>query len=89
MLLMRESKQVTFNLPEDIIEKMTWFVQQKIEPSKNAIVRKSLEQYLEKLKQEALQKSMEEAIGDPMFMNDLTESMRDFEAIDKEGDSSW
>lgn len=86
---MGESKQVTFNLPGDLIEKMTWYVQQKIEPSKNAIVRKSIELYLEKLRQEALQKSMEEAIGDPMFMNDLTESMRDFEAIDKEGDSSW
>lgn len=86
---MRESKQVTFNLPGDLIEKMTWYVQQKIEPSKNAIVRKSIELYLEKLRQEALQKSMEEAIGDPIFMNDLAESMRDFEAIDKEGDSSW
>ena len=86
---MSENKQVTFNLPGDLIEKMTWYVQQKIEPSKNAIVRKSVELYLEKLKQEALQKSMEEAIGDPMFMNDLTESMRDFEAIDKEGDSAW
>jgi alpha-amylase/alpha-mannosidase (GH57 family) len=86
---MSENKQVTFNLPGDLIEKMTWYVQQKIEPSKNAIVRKSVELYLEKLKQEALQKSMEEAIGDPMFMNDLTESMRDFEAIDQEGDSAW
>jgi len=32
---------------------------------------------------------MEEAINDTMFMDDLTESMRDFEAIDREGDLSW
>ncbi len=86
---MSENKQATFNLPEDLIEKMSWYVQQKVEPSKNAIVRKAVELYLDKLKQEALQKAMEEAIGDSMFMNDLAESMKDFEAIDKEGDSVW
>ena len=83
------NKQVTFNLPEDLIGEMTWYVQKKIEPSKNAIVRKSIELYLESLKQDILQKSMEEAIDDPMFMNDLTASMKDFEAIDREGDSAW
>lgn len=89
VLIMRENKQVTFNLPEDVIEKMTWYVQQKIEPSKNALVRKALDLYLEKLKQEVLQKEMEKATRDSMFMSDLAESMKDFESIDKEGDSAW
>lgn len=86
---MSGNKQVTFNLPEDLIGRMTWYVQQKIEPSKNAIVRKGIELYLETLKQETLQKSMEEAINDTMFVEDLNESMKDFEAIDREGDSVW
>ena len=61
---MSGNKQVTFNLPVDLIGKMTWYVQQKIEPSKNAFVRKSIELYLETLEQEVLQKSMEEAINE-------------------------
>lgn len=89
VLIMRGTKQVTFNLPMDIIEKITWFVQRNAAPSKNALVCKALEQYLEKLKQEALQQEMEEAAADAMFMSDLAESMKDFESIDKEGDFVW
>ncbi|MDD3267860.1 MAG: hypothetical protein PHX14_00940 [Syntrophomonadaceae bacterium] len=86
---MGESKQVTFNLPEHIVEKIAWFVQADAAPSKNALVRKALELYLEKLKQDALQKAMEEAAADTMFMSDLAESMKDFEPIDQEGDLIW
>lgn len=86
---MGSNKQVTFNLPENLIQEMTLFVQQKTEPSKNALVRKALELYLEKLRQDVLQKAMEEAVADPMFMMDLEDSIKDFESIDREGESIW
>lgn len=79
---MSDFKQITFNLPVGIINQMTDLVSKKIEPSKNAIVRKALEGYLEALRMRELQ-FMEAAANDPLFMDDLSSSIKDFEAIDK------
>ncbi len=83
------NKRITFNLPVNLIDKMTFYVDAKTEPSKNAIVRKAVEQYLEELKMQELESAMQVAVRDVMFIEDLTSSMKDFEVIDKEGDLTW
>ena len=86
---MSVNKRITFNLPVNLIDKMTFYVNTKVEPSKNAIVRKAVEEYLEKVKVYELELAMKEAAKDSMFMDDLASSMKDFETIDKEGDLIW
>ena len=86
---MSVNKRITFNLPVNLIDKMTFYVDTKVEPSKNAIVRKAVEQYIEQLKMQELELAMEEAVKDKAFMEDLASSMKDFETIDKEGDLIW
>ncbi|NLJ72361.1 MAG: hypothetical protein GX333_05060 [Syntrophomonadaceae bacterium] len=83
------NKRITFNLPINLIDEMTFYVDTKVEPSKNAIVRKAVEQYLEKIKVYELELAMKEAAKDSIFMDDLASSMKDFDTIDKEGDLIW
>jgi Arc/MetJ-type ribon-helix-helix transcriptional regulator len=81
---MAKLKNVTVSLPIDLIDKIKTYVLKGYLPSINACVRQSLDLYLNKLEQEYLELAMREAVQDPLFMQDLTESMRDFKDIDSE-----
>jgi hypothetical protein len=77
-------KNVTFTLPPDLVERYKFFAQQKFIPSVNAGVKEAMEQYSKKLEKELLKNEMLNASTDPIFMNDLKESMNAFEPIDEE-----
>jgi len=77
-------KNVTFSLPEEIVEKLRSYVDDDYIQSLNAGVREALEQYTTKLDKMKFKKTMEQASQDPLFMKDVEDSMKDFENIDYE-----
>ncbi|PTQ55113.1 MAG: hypothetical protein BSOLF_0231 [Candidatus Carbobacillus altaicus] len=81
---MSTSKNVTFHLPQELIEKYKFYVKQNFFPSVNAGVKEALEMYSKKIEKEILKQEMSKAVKDPLFMEDLIESMKAFEDADKE-----
>jgi len=77
-------KNVTFSLPENLIDGYRQLARTKQVPSMNAAVREALEDYLTEKRKAELLSEMEKAAGDPLFMEDLTEIMQDFAAVDGE-----
>lgn len=81
---MSKTKNVTFNLPPELIEKYKSYVRHQYIPSVNAGVREALEQYSNQMDKELLKNEMLKAAKDPIFMTDLYEVMKDFDDIDSE-----
>jgi flavin-dependent dehydrogenase len=79
---MAKSKNVTFNLPPELIDKYKVYVKSNFIPSVNAGVKEALEEYSKRIEKEMLKKEMQKAAKDPLFLDDLNESMKDFERID-------
>jgi len=77
-------KNVTFSLPEEIVEKLRSYVEDDYIQSLNAGVREALEQYTTKLDKMKFKKAMEQAAQDPLFIRDVEDSMKDFEKADYE-----
>ena len=77
-------KNVTFSLPIELIEKLKEFAKNNYIPSLNAGVKEALEEYTRTVEKEVLKSKMMEAAKDPLFMQDLNESMSSFEHSDKE-----
>jgi len=77
-------KNVTFSLPIELIEKLKEFAKSNYIPSLNAGVKEALEEYTKMVEKEILKKKMAEASNDPLFMQDLNDSMSVFEFSDKE-----
>jgi metal-responsive CopG/Arc/MetJ family transcriptional regulator len=86
------TKNVTFSLPIELIEKLRSFANNHYIPSVSAGVREALEDFIRELEKDMLKKKMIEASKDPAFMQDLNESMNAFEHSDKEtfgGTEEW
>ncbi|MDF2519621.1 MAG: hypothetical protein K0R84_249 [Clostridia bacterium] len=77
-------KNVTFSLPIELIEKLKVLAKDNYIPSLNAGVKEALEEYTRTIEKEVLKNKMIKAAKDPLFMQDLNESMRSFEHSDKE-----
>jgi predicted DNA-binding protein len=77
-------KNVTFSLPTELIEKLKEFAKNDYIPSLNAGVKEALEEYTRTIEKEILKNKMMEAAKDPLFMQDLTDSMNSFDYADKE-----
>jgi Arc/MetJ-type ribon-helix-helix transcriptional regulator len=77
-------RNVTFSLPEDVVEKLRSYVEEDYISSLNSGVREALEQYTTKLDRIKFKKVMEQAAQDPLFIKDVEDSMKDFEKVDYE-----
>lgn len=77
-------KNVTFSLPTDLMEKYKEYAKSDYIPSVNAGVKEALEEYALKIEKGKLKKEMQEAAKDPLFIQDLEESMQAFEHSDVE-----
>lgn len=89
---MTKHKNVTFHLPPELIERYKSYVSKNIIPSVNAGVKEALEEYAKGVDKAILKQELQKAAKDPMFLEDLKKSMKDFEAIDYEsskGNSEW
>ena len=85
-------KNVTFSLPEEVVDKMRVYVEENDIPSLNAGVKEALEEYIVKLDRLKFRKAMEQASRDPLFMKDIENTMTAFEKIDSEtagGSEEW
>jgi len=79
-----KTKNITFSLPVELIEKFKSCVKENYIISMNNAVKKAMEDYLKKIEKEKLYKEMLEASKDPLFMRDLEDSMKAFEISDSE-----
>ncbi|QGQ95302.1 hypothetical protein EHS13_10595 [Paenibacillus psychroresistens] len=79
-----KSKNVTFTLPPELVDRYKFFAQQNLIPSVNAGVKEALEEYSIKLEKEILKDEMKKAANDPLFMSDLKECTNDFDAIEED-----
>ena len=79
-----ESKNFTFTLPVEIVEKLRRYVQKEHLPSLNAGVREALEEYTAKLARDQFRREMEEAGKDATFLADVSETMQAFAGADAE-----
>lgn len=79
-----KSKNVTFTLPPELVDKYKFYAQQNCIPSVNAGVREAMETYSVKLEKELLKTEMRNASKDSIFMSDLKESIQAFELNDDE-----
>jgi hypothetical protein len=87
-----KQKNVTFSLPEDVVDKIRGYVEEKYIPSLNAGVKEALEEYTAKLEKLKFKKAMELASKDPLFINDIENTMAAFEKPDMEiigGTEEW
>ena len=86
------TKNVTFSLPIELIDKLRSFAKNHYIASVSAGVREALEEFTKDIEKEILQREMMQASQDPLFMQDLNESMNAFEHSDKEtieGTEEW
>ena len=77
-------KNVTFSLPTDLMEKYKDYAISNYIPSVNAGVKEALIEYSGKIEKEKLKMEMMKAAKDPLFIQDLEESMRAFESSDRD-----
>jgi len=85
-------KNVTFSLPIELLEKLRSFAKEHYIPSVSAGVKEALEEFVREVEKDMLKNKMIEASKDPLFMQDLNESMNAFEYSDKEtfgGTEEW
>jgi Arc/MetJ-type ribon-helix-helix transcriptional regulator len=76
--------KVTFTLPADLVSAVRQVVAAGIFPSQNALVREALEKELRRARDQQLRAEFQEAARDPLFMQDLEETQKAFEAADAE-----
>jgi metal-responsive CopG/Arc/MetJ family transcriptional regulator len=77
-------KNITFSLPVELMKKYKSYAKSNYITSVNAGVKEALEEYSKKIEKEELKKEMMEAAKDPLFIKDMEESMKAFEASDLE-----
>lgn len=87
-----KQKNVTFSLPEDVVDKIRGYVEEDYIPSLNAGVKEALEEYIVKLDRLKFRKAMEQASKDQVFIKDLVNTLTAFEKIECEtagGNEEW
>jgi metal-responsive CopG/Arc/MetJ family transcriptional regulator len=77
-------KNYTFSLPIDLLNKLKDYSSNGYISSVNAAVKEALESYITTLEKQKLYEEMKAAAQDPMFMEDLKDSMSDFNYSDFE-----
>ncbi|HOI25437.1 MAG TPA: hypothetical protein PK581_07590 [Caldisericia bacterium] len=80
----KNTKNYTFSLPVELMDKVKSYAEIDENPSINTMVREAVEYYVLKMNKAWLQQEMQKAAADPLFMEDLQACMKDFEAVDDE-----
>jgi hypothetical protein len=86
-MMMTKSKNITFTLPIELVEKYRAYAAQDMIPSMNAGVKEALEEYSVRLDREVLRREMRKAAADPLFLQDTIETMAAFGSSDAEQSS--
>ena len=75
-------QKVTFSLPARMVEQLKTSAASAGYPSQNALVRDALARELKRIRNERLEREMEEAARDPEFSKRINECMHDFRFVD-------
>lgn len=78
------TEKVTFALPAEMVRQMREAVQKGEVASQNALVREALAHELKRRRAAEFEREMHEAARDPLFVQDVQESMDDFRFVDAE-----
>lgn len=77
-------KNYTFSLPIELLDKLKIYSSDGYVSSVNSAVKEALESYVSNLEKQKLYDEMKAASHDPLFINDLEESMNYFSYSDFE-----
>jgi predicted DNA-binding protein len=80
----RKTKNYTFSLPPELLDRLKKHAQKGYVPSVNSAVKEAIETYVVQIDKEYLRRQMEEAAENPDFINDLESTMADFSYADYE-----
>ncbi len=76
------SRKVTYSLPEELLGEMESAVRDGAAPSYSAFVAEAVRERLERLRERRLAESFAQAGEDPLFLEDVEETMEAFAAAD-------
>ncbi|MCG6963599.1 MAG: hypothetical protein LJE95_10070 [Acidobacteria bacterium] len=76
-------RKVTYSLTEEQLGAMEGAVQEGAAPSNSAFVAEAVRERLEKLHEERLREAFEEAARDPLFLEDVEDTMQAFAGVDE------
>ena len=79
-----KTKNVTFSIPVELLEKFRLYAKEKYIKSVNTGVKEAMSEYIKRIEKENLYKEMLEASKDPLFMKDLDDTMKAFDHADRE-----
>lgn len=75
-------EKVTFALPADLMQQVREFVGRGVFPSQNALVREALQHEIKRQREEWIAREYAEAASDPLFLEDMAQTMAAFESSD-------
>jgi predicted DNA-binding protein len=84
IIVARASKNYTFSLPIELLEKLKSYTEDGYASSVNAAVREAIEEYVVQIDKKYLYTQMKNASEDPLFLEDLDKAMVDFSYTDHE-----
>jgi len=76
--------KITFCIPSDLSAELKQVVAEGEAPSQNMLVRSAIEKELKRIRSEKLRREFAEAASDPLFMEDMGETMQAFASADAE-----
>ena len=80
----RKTKNFTFSLPPELLDRLKKHAQEGYIPSVNSAVKEAIESYVVQIDKEYLYSQMKEAAENPDFVDDLETKMADFSYVDYE-----
>jgi len=80
----RKTKNFTFSLPPELLDRLKKHSQKGYVPSVNSAVKEAIESYVVKVDKKYLYNQMKEAAENPDFVEDLEAAMADFSYVDYE-----
>ncbi len=78
------ARKVTYSLPDDLLRAMEIAVREGAAPSYSAFVAQAIQDQLHTQKEQRIKEAFAAAAGDPLFLEDVEETMRAFGEVDRE-----
>ena len=82
------ARKVTYSLPDDLLSEMETAVREGAAPSYSAFVAQAVREQLHRQHEQRLKDAFAAAAEDPLFLEDVEETMRAFGEADREIDVS-
>jgi Arc/MetJ-type ribon-helix-helix transcriptional regulator len=80
------ARKVTYSLPDTLLNKMETAVREGAAPSYSAFVAQAIQDQLHTQKEQRIKEAFAAAGEDPLFLEDVEETMRAFGTADREID---